>query len=326
MQIRIWIIAPCYYDVPSFLELKRHTQSVIAENFKDAELINVLIDDSGGQDTAIKTLEQEQGLVIVSPPFNLGHQSALVFALRGLSTMFRDSDLIITMDSDGEDRPEDIPALVAPLLGSEQNLSLVSIAQRTKRQRDISFKVMYFFFRIFFLTLTGTVVHNGNFMAYRGWIAKNVIFHPFFDYCYSSSVLTLAKALTYVPLARGSRYFGTSKMTLISLISHGFRMLLPFSDRIAVRAVVAATLLSILATVAAAYSAYLVFHHSPKSILAIGVTITALCVLAVVMGTAALLFNIFNQTMAIALRQLTLHQTPLDCMQLYGLKLDDLQR
>jgi hypothetical protein len=102
-------------------------------------------------------------------------------------------------------------------------------------------------------------------------------------------------------------------------------MLLPFSDRIAVRAVVAATSLFVLAGVAGAFSLYLLFQHLPHAALAIGVTVAALSVLVVVMASAALLFNIFNQTLAIALRQLTLHQTPLDRVQLYGQKHEDLK-
>jgi hypothetical protein len=325
MENRIWIIAPCFYDVPSFLELKKHAQSVLGAAYPKADIINVLVDDTGGQDTAIGALAREERLVIVQPPFNLGHQGALVFALRRLSTFFNDDDLVITIDSDGEDNPADLPALLAPLLTAPDNLTLVSLAQRTKRKRSGIFNTMYFFFRIFFVTLTGKVVHNGNFMAYRGWFAKNVLFHPFFDYCYSSAVLALSKSITFIPLARENRYFGESKMTLISLISHGFRMLLPFSDRIAVRGVVASTVLFLFSAAAGAYSIYLMYRASPHAIFAITLTLSAIGLLALIMATSALLFNIFNQTLAIALRDLTLHDGRLNCVKLNGLELTDLE-
>jgi glycosyltransferase involved in cell wall biosynthesis len=318
MEMKIWIIAPCFYDVQSFQQLKKQAESVISSQFPGADVIFALIDDSGGQDAAIASIPRVDKLVIVSPPFNLGHQGALVFALRALSSKFRDHDYIVTMDSDGEDRPEDIPLLMKSLAEEEENVSLVSIAQRTKRKTSVAFKVLYFFFRIFFFTLTGNVVHNGNFMAYRGWFARNVLFHPFFDYCYSSSVLTLARNICYVPLARGSRFFGESKMTTISLIAHGFRMLLPFSDRIAVRAVVAATVLFALTSVATVCAAYLLIQSKPHALLFVVIAGSALIVLAVVMAAAALLFNIFNQTMAIALRQLTFRERPPHSAFLHG--------
>ena len=320
MQIRIWIITPCYYDVQSFLELKKHLQTVITDTYPGAELMTVLIDDSGGQDPLIRSLDNEKRLVVISPPFNLGHQGALVFALRGLSSFIKDDDFIVTMDSDGEDRPSDIPSLLGQLIENIENQHLVAIAQRTKRERSYAFNTMYFFFKIFFVTLTGTVVSNGNFLACRGWFVKNALFHPFFDYCYSSSILALAKSRTSVPLARGSRYFGESKMTMISLISHGFKMLLPFTDKIAVRAVVMSTVLFVLTLVLAAYSIFLLWAGLPHASVVITVAVSSYSVLAVLLATGALLFNIFNQTMAIALRELTLREKPLD-MKLYGLEL-----
>ncbi len=44
-----------------------------------------------------------------------------------------------------------------------------------------------------------------------------------------------------VPCARGTRFAGTSRMNAQSLMAHGVRMLLPFAERIAVRAMVLAT-------------------------------------------------------------------------------------
>jgi hypothetical protein len=321
MKIRIWVVTPCFYDVQSFLELKKHTQIVISDAYPQAELITVLIDDTGGQDQSIRALGNETRLAVISPPFNLGHQGALVFALRALARSVKDEDFVVTMDSDGEDRPKDIPALVNELLEHEDNLQLVSIAQRTKRERSYAFNTMYFFFKIFFVTLTGTVVSNGNFMAYRGWFVKNVLFHPFFDYCYSSTVLALAKSRTTVPLARGRRYFGESKMTVISLISHGFKMLLPFTDKIAVRAVVMSFILFVLTLMAAAYAVYILWAGLPHAGVMITLAVSSYSALAVLLGTGALLFNIFNQTMAIALRELTLRERSLECIKLYGLEI-----
>lgn len=51
-------------------------------------------------------------------PFNLGHQDATVYGLRRLASQIAESDLVVTMDSGGEDRPEDVPRLLAPLLAS----------------------------------------------------------------------------------------------------------------------------------------------------------------------------------------------------------------
>ena len=60
--------------------------------------------------------------------------------------------------------------------------------------------------------------------------------HPYFDLCYSSTFIALDAPIEYVPCPRGSRYEGKSRMNSASLVLHGMRMLMPFIDRIAVRA------------------------------------------------------------------------------------------
>jgi len=63
-----------------------------------------------------------------------------------------------------------------------------------------------------------------------------MLLHPNFDICYSSTLVSLDMPVTPVPCARGRRYAGQSRMNLLRLFMHGIRMLVPFTDRIAVRA------------------------------------------------------------------------------------------
>jgi len=120
-------------------------------------------------------------------------------------------------------------------------LHLVVLALRTRRRESPSFKVLYALFKALFLVLTGTVVRTGNFAAYRGWIARRLLFHPHFDLCYSSSFLGLGRGLLFVPCERGVRYAGESRMSSVKLMMHGMRMLMPFLDRIAMRALIVFT-------------------------------------------------------------------------------------
>ena len=86
--------------------------------------------------------------------------------------------------------------------------------------------------------LTGTTVRSGNFAAQTAASLDVTIDHPSFDLCYSSTLLALRRPTTRVPCARGQRFAGRSRMSSYSLIAHGMRMLLPFSERIAVRMMV----------------------------------------------------------------------------------------
>jgi len=150
-----------------------------------------------------------------------------------------DLDIVITLDSDGEDRPEDVPRLIAAVARTPTRQAPLALALRTKRQESTSFRILYLFYRILFRALTGTAIHSGNFAAYRGWFARHVLVHPHFDLCYSSTLVSLGIPVEYVRCERGKRYAGRSHMTNSKLLMHGFRMLMPFVEQIAVRALIA---------------------------------------------------------------------------------------
>jgi polyisoprenyl-phosphate glycosyltransferase len=298
----LWIICPCYYDFASVFELTKRAQRTLEKALPNTFQIRfVPIDDSGGQDREFRT--QVTFPMSMTVPYNLGHQGALVYALRQMSAIIEDGDFIVTMDADGEDQPEDLPALLAPLLKESDELTLVSLAERTKRQESPVFKLCYLIFKSIFHLLTGSTVKNGNFAAYRGWTVRHMLFHPFFDYCYSSSLLALAPNKRNVPLARGRRYFGKTKMTWTSLIAHGFRMMLPFSEKIAVRGIILSPFLFAAGAFFACCSAFL-----PANLSAIGLALVFVFFSAGLLGlaTAGIFFQVVNQTKAITIRTVSI--------------------
>ena len=75
---------------------------------------------------------------------------------------------------DGEDRPEDLPRLTEPSRHAKRTWdALHRPPHQTKRIPP--FRILYFFFRAMFHTLTGTTVRSGNYAAYRGWLAKRIL-------------------------------------------------------------------------------------------------------------------------------------------------------
>src|SRR4029077_8587290 len=102
----------------------------------------------------------------------------------------------------------------------------------------------------------GRTIRSGNYAAQRGASLVATIEHPSFDLCYSATLLALRRPTSTVPCARGPRFAGSSRMNRFALVAHGMRMLLPFSEAIAVRAFVLAaasfvgltTFLALLAT------------------------------------------------------------------------------
>jgi len=239
----LWIVCPSYGDVVSFRILRGHIFEAVEASIslQPLSIQFVIVDDTGGFDPEIAELLSLDDVRVVTLPFNVGHQRAIVCGLRVILPDLDDSDLIVTMDADGEDRPEDLPRLLAPLLEAPAQNGRLCVARRTKRQESLRFRIMYFFFRTLFRILTGTTVRSGNYAAYRGWLARRILLHPYFDLCYSSTLVSLDIGVTPVPCARGKRYAGRSRMNLLRLFMHGTRMLMPFTDRIAVRALAAFT-------------------------------------------------------------------------------------
>lgn len=239
-HVRLWVVCPSYHDIPSFLILRTRVLEILdaTEPFDGRSVCFVVVDDTAGYDDDTDELASLEDVSIVTPPFNLGHQRALVYGLRTLLPQVKDTDVIVTMDADGEDRPEDLPRLLEPLVVDTMDRRGLTIARRTKRSETLRFRLLYTGFRAMFRLLTGTAVRSGNFAAYRGWLARRILVHPYFDLCYSSTLISLNLLPTMVPCARGRRYEGRSRMNVLRLFMHGIRMLMPFTDRVAVRALV----------------------------------------------------------------------------------------
>jgi glycosyltransferase involved in cell wall biosynthesis len=297
--MRLWIVAPVFRDVPSFLRLRTRLLELLDS---EHETWFVVADDSGGLDPEIEALAALPDVLVVEPPFNLGHQRALVFALRKLVPFIADDDIVLTLDGDGEDRPEDAPRLLAAL--PEQGNELV-LALRTKRQETPLFRVFYLAFRALFRALTGTVVRTGNFAAYRGSVARRTLNHPSFDVSYSATLMTLGLPITYVPCERGRRYAGASRMNLSRLILHGLGMLIPFTDRIAIRAILTFCV-ALAAAIAGALAVIATKFFTSEAIPGWATySLLALLILSfVALGNLVVIFVAFSQSRGLSLANL----------------------
>jgi len=300
-------VCPSFRDVPSFTHLRRD----ILENLDSVSPSSwgaikfAVIDDTGGIDPAMAELEPFGDCRVIDPPFNLGHQRAIVFGLRSILDDIQDEDVIVTMDSDGEDRAEDVGRLLAGLQSSEAPQSSLAIALRTKRSESLSFKIFYRLYRAMFRAMTGTTVRSGNFAAYRGWLARRILLHPFFDLCYSSSLISLNINRIMVPCARGDRYEGRSRMGLFGLLMHGIRMLMPFTDRIAVRALAAFSILTGLGVSMGVGVLAVKFFTALVIPMWLSIAVITVLVLSIAaFGNFVVLFTVFSHSRGIALSHL----------------------
>ena len=175
---------------------------------------------------------------IVHLAVNLGHQRAIAV---GLSLVARreDIDAVIVMDSDGEDRPEDIAMLLAAAAAQPD---CVILAQRAQRSEGIGFRVGYLAYQSVFRLLTGQVIDFGNFCLLPFAAVRRLVHMPDLWNNLPAAIMRSRLRSLSVPTARGMRHAGRSHMNLAALIIHGLSAMSVYSDLIFVRVLLAATL------------------------------------------------------------------------------------
>ncbi|WP_027005385.1 glycosyltransferase [Conexibacter woesei] len=306
MSLRLWIVTPVYLDVPSFLMLREHVLRAIQEEpaLPPLTVQFVVADDTGGLDPEMEQVDQLDDVRIIEPPFNLGHQRAIVYALRTVAGDMDDEDLVVTMDADGEDAPSDVPRLLIELIAAQSDRTLV-LALRSQRSESHTFRLFYRLFRAGFKIATGTVVRSGNFAAYHGWFARRVLAHPNFDLCYSSTLTSLQLDTRAVECDRSTRYAGQSRMSFSKLVRHGVSMLMPYLDRIAIRAMIAfsvvigvCTVLGIAVVANKLFTSYATPGWATTALLGLGIS----SLLA--LGNFVVLFAVYSQSRGLSLSDL----------------------
>jgi len=124
---KLSVVIPVYNDEEVLAELYRRLQPVVRELSASYEVVFV---DDGSEDGSLAVLEhiasQDTDVVIVQQARNFGQHNAIAAGLREAR-----GDIIVVMDSDLQDRPEDIPKLITALL---ENACSMAIARWITRE------------------------------------------------------------------------------------------------------------------------------------------------------------------------------------------------
>ncbi len=171
---------------------------------------------------------------------NLGHQRAIAVGLSH-AVAGGGQGPIAVMDGDGEDRPEDLPRLLAAL-GNEP--SRIVVAERARRHAPLGFRVFYRIYGFLFRLLTGRHLGFGNFCALGPDAARRVTRMSELTIHLAATLLCCRLPIVRLSIDRGPRYDGRSKMSFVSLISHGLRSIAVFGETVLTRIVIAAVWLA----------------------------------------------------------------------------------
>jgi polyisoprenyl-phosphate glycosyltransferase len=228
---KIICLTPVYNDWESFSILLRHIETQY-QSLPDYTVDVIAIND-GSDDEFNADFKSALAVEIVSLKSNVGHQRAIAIGLQYINAEKRDFDFVVVLDSDGEDRPEHIPELVAKCQNSSSKK--IIFAQRKKRQESAGFKIGYFFYRYSFFMLTGQKINFGNFSCIPGTLLQRVVLQDNLWNHYSGSIIQSKTPFDKVFLDRGKRYAGQSKMRFTNLVLHGLSSMSVYFDTLSVR-------------------------------------------------------------------------------------------
>lgn len=240
---RVCVVIPAYNDWESVAQLLVDLSAVGAEqNLRYRVLI---VDDSStvSAPESFAGLESStlDGLQIVRLACNLGHQRAIAVGLVMARDEMADCSAVVVMDGDGEDRPQDVPRLLA---ASAAHPGSIICARRARRSEPLLFRGLYRLYKLLFGSLTGVQIDFGNFCltptsALRAVISQAGIWN------HLAATLTRSRVpLFRIDTARGERYAGHSKMNFVSLVVHGLSAVAVYADVALVRLVLLAIVLA----------------------------------------------------------------------------------
>jgi hypothetical protein len=168
---------------------------------------------------------------------NVGHQRAIALGLAYLYDQ-TDSSAALVMDGDGEDKATDAIALVHQHLSDPTR---IIFASRRRRLEGQVFKIGYALYRVCHRVLTGIEVRIGNFsIVPRHLVAAIVVSSESWSH-YAASVVKARLPFTTVPLDRGERLAGRSRMNYVTLVTHGLSAMSVFRELVGTRLLLAST-------------------------------------------------------------------------------------
>lgn len=260
-----------------------NTLVILIPNFNDWEPLQLLLDQL---DPVAATLPWQVSVLIVDdastlplPPgwparqplalapieilhlrANLGHQRAIALGLYHIHET-RPGATVLIMDGDGEDRPGDLPALLAEYDRSSRRDCV--FAARGKRLESFLFQFFYHVYRALHLALTGIEVRVGNFSVLPPEaVARLMAVSDLWNH-YAAAVYRARLPRRLVSLPRGRRLAGNSQMNFTGLLVHGLSAISVFSDRLSARLLAFSALTGVVVTALAATAAAVHFLGFP---------------------------------------------------------------
>jgi len=231
------IVTPVYNDWESFHELVQRLDKMAAAQ-QDVVFDVIAVDDGSTAPLPDAFLADAElahlgGVDVLHLASNLGHQRAIAIGLTEVDARARHSATIV-MDSDGEDRPEVVPALIAALRADPR----IVVARRARRSEGLVFRIFYALYKLLFRLLTGKAIAFGNFSVLPAPCVSRLVAMPEIWNNLAAAITRSRLPIHECPADRGARYAGESRMSMVGLLLHGLSAVSVYSDVAFVRILV----------------------------------------------------------------------------------------
>jgi len=225
------ILIPVFNDwksVEKLLENINHYVKNLAH-----EISVIIVNDASNHDreNQEKNLDNIHSVKILNMKINQGHARCIATGLKYIYEK-EDFDYIIPMDGDGEDRPEEILEFINQVKESKDK---IIVGERIKRSENLLFKIFYQLHKLITLTFTGKSIKYGNFTCLPKTTIKKMINEKATWNSFSGSLKKVENNLISIPSIRGTRYFGPSKMSFLSLLKHSLSIISVFKKNFLIR-------------------------------------------------------------------------------------------
>jgi glycosyltransferase involved in cell wall biosynthesis len=238
---RYEILIPIYNDWESLKPLMERIRSATsAELFQ--QLRFTIVNDCSSLHMDYSLLPHAAPLTVIELGRNMGHQKAIAVGLSHIQ-YHSQADWVIVMDGDGEDKPEDVEKLIRH---ATENPDKIVFASRSKRHDKLVFRAFYACYKGLFRLLTGRRIFFGNFCIIPRPLLQNLVYYSEIWSHFSGGIIRSRLPYTSIPLERGRRFAGDSKMNFLDLMLHGLSSIAIYVDVISMRLLLMTVLLMLL--------------------------------------------------------------------------------
>ncbi|MBD1156794.1 glycosyltransferase [Pelagibacterales bacterium SAG-MED20] len=233
---KIKILIPVYNDWQSVFKLLENIDQGL-EGWDDgvAHISVIIVNDSSTEEKPINnsTFNSLKSIQVINMKENKGHARCIAAGLKHISEN-NNFDLVIPMDADGEDRPEELGIL---LCKAYELPDKVITANRIKRSEGLIFKFCYLVHKYLTFIFTGQSIKYGNYTCLPKSIVSELVNEPATWSSFSGSLAKISKDRKSIPSIRGKRYFGPSKMSFVNLLKHSLSIIAVFKTTLLIRSI-----------------------------------------------------------------------------------------